>query len=162
MDGMIYPNYLPYPHFTSSGIKQQSNRIRSEMTSGRTRQRRRFLTVPAEQTLEWRLHTDQAAAFLGWVEHALSGGIKWFKLNQRTELGVVPIDIRMTQHPLENAKKKGGRFLYSVKCEIRQYPIQSEEITVGQILAPHTLDDFVDGAEMNRYYTESWNDGKQQ
>lgn len=160
MAGMIYPSYLPHPHFTQSGIKQQSNRIRSEMSSGRVRQRRRFLMVPAEQTLEWRLKPDQAAAFLGWVEHALMGGINWFRLNQRTELGVVPIDIRMIKHPLENAKKKGNQFLYSVKCEIRQYPIQSEEITVGQILAPHTLDEFVNEMDMSRYYTESWHDGK--
>ncbi len=130
------------------------------MTSGRTRQRRRFLIVPAEQTLEWRLPKEQAAAFLGWVEHALAGGIKWFRLNQRTELGVIPVDIRMIQHPLENAKQKSGRFVYSVKCEIRQYPIQSEETTVGQILAPHTLDEFVAGVDMSRYYTESWKDEK--
>ncbi|MBE4575870.1 hypothetical protein BOO36_18940, partial [Vibrio navarrensis] len=45
-----------------------------------------------------------------WVEHALMGGVGWFRLNQRTELGVVPIDIRMIQHPLENAKQKAGRF----------------------------------------------------
>ncbi len=63
MNGMMYPDFLPHPHFTASGIKQQSNRIRSEMTSGRTRQRRRFLIVPAEQTLEWRLPKEQAAAF---------------------------------------------------------------------------------------------------
>ncbi|EMK3400815.1 hypothetical protein V8066_004517 [Vibrio parahaemolyticus] len=156
MTGMIYPSFLPHPHFSQSGIKQQSNRIRSKMSSGRVRQRRRFLVVPAEQTLEWRLKPDQAAAFLGWVEHALMGGISWFRLNQRTELGVTPIDIRMIQHPLENAKQKAGRFFYSVKCEIRQYPIQSEEITVGQVLEPYTLDEFVNGAEMGRYYTESW------
>ncbi len=153
---MTYPSFLPHPHFSQSGIKQQSNRIRSEMSSGRVRQRRRFMVVPAEQTLEWRLKSDQAAIFLGWVEHALMGGINWFRLNQRTELGVVPIDIRMIQHPLENAKQKAGRFFYSVKCEIRQYPIQSEEITVGQLLAPHTIDEFVSEADMSRYYTESW------
>ncbi|MFA1575563.1 hypothetical protein [Vibrio cyclitrophicus] len=160
MKGMMYPDYLPHPHFTASGIKQQSNRIRSEMTTGRTRQRRRFLVVPAEQTLEWRLPSEKAAAFLGWVEHALSGGIKWFRLNQRTELGVMPVDIRMIQHPLENAKKKGSRFVYSVKCEIRQYPIQSEEMTVNQILSPHTLDEFVTGIDMSTYYTESWKDAE--
>ncbi|WP_229599918.1 hypothetical protein [Vibrio navarrensis] len=73
MVAMTYPSYLPHPHFDLSGIKQQSNRIRSEMASGRTRQRRRFLVVPAEQTLQWRLEPKQAAAFLGWVEHALMG-----------------------------------------------------------------------------------------
>lgn len=156
MTGMIYPSFLPHPHFTQSGIKQQSNRIRSEMSSGRVRQRRRFMVVPAEQTLEWRLKPDQATAFLGWVEHALMGGISWFRLNQRTELGVVPMDIRMIQHPLENAKQKAGRFFYSVKCEIREYPVQSQETTVSQILAPHTIDDFVEGMNMSLYYTESW------
>lgn len=158
MTSMIYPSYLPHPHFSQSGIKQQSNRIRSEMSSGRVRQRRRFMVVPAEQTLEWKLKREQAAAFLGWVEHALMGGISWFRLNQRTELGVVPIDIRMIQHPLENAKQKAGRFFYTVKCEIRQYPIQSEEVTVAQVLEPYTLDQFVSGSGMDRYYTKSWNE----
>ncbi|EDL67651.1 hypothetical protein A1Q_3312 [Vibrio campbellii HY01] len=99
---------------------------------------------------------DKAAAFLGWVDHALSGGIRWFTLNQRTELGVVPLQIKMKDHPLKDAKQKGGKFYYTVKCEIRQYPIQSEELTVSQILAPHTLDEFVQGTSMGRYNTESW------
>ncbi|HAS6050361.1 TPA: hypothetical protein I7138_20235 [Vibrio vulnificus] len=160
MTGMMYPSYLPHPHFTQSGMKQQSNRIRSEMSSGRVRQRRRFMVVPAEQKLEWRLKPEQAAAFLGWVEHALMGGVRWFRLNQRTELGVIPIDIRMIDHPLENAKQKAGRFFYSVKCEIRQYPIQSQEMTVDQVLSPGSLEDFVLGSAMSRYYTESWKNGK--
>ncbi|HIF9531184.1 TPA: hypothetical protein ACX6S4_003603 [Photobacterium damselae] len=155
MIGIMYPSYLPHPHFSQSGIKQQSNRIRSEMSSGRVRQRRRFMVVPAEQTLEWKLKPDQAAAYLGWVEHALMGGVSWFRLNQRTELGVIPLEIRMIQHPLENAKQKAGRFFYTVKCEIRQYPIQSEEITVEQVLAPYKLDEFVSGTDMTSYYTES-------
>ncbi|OSI88617.1 hypothetical protein, partial [Bradyrhizobium canariense] len=90
------------------------------------------------------------------VDHALSGGIRWFTLNQRTELGVVPLQIKMKDHPLKDAKQKGGKFYYTVKCEIRQYPIQSEELTVSQILAPHTLDEFVQGTSMGRYNTESW------
>ncbi|MDV5034057.1 hypothetical protein [Vibrio diabolicus] len=153
---MMYPSNLPYPQFPEQGIKQQPNRISSEMSTGRTRDRRRHITAPAEETLVFRMPKDKAAAFLGWVEHALNGGIRWFQLNQRTELGVVPIQIKMKSHPLENAKSKGGRFFYSVKCEIRQYPIQSEAITVGQMLAPHTLEEFVEGADMSRYYTESW------
>lgn len=156
MSGMLYPNYLPHPHFSDTGIKQQSNRIRSEMSSGRIRQRQRFMSVPAEQTLEWRLKADEAAAFLGWVDHALMGGIQWFRLNQRTELGVVPVDIRMSAHPLENAKQKAGRFVYSVKCEIRKYPVQSQETTVAQVLSPHSFNEFVSGSMMSRYYTESW------
>ncbi|HGS4526692.1 TPA: hypothetical protein ACMDNX_002011 [Vibrio cholerae] len=161
MSVLMYPSHLPYPHFSQSGIKQIPNRIRSEMSTGRTRQRRRFLTVPAEQTLEWKLPSDKAAAFLGWVDYALDGATKWFRLNQRTELGVVPLDIRMMQHPLESSKQKGGRFIYTVKCEIRQYPIQSPELTVAQILAPGTLSDFVTGADMGRYYTESWKNAEQ-
>ncbi|MCR9493803.1 hypothetical protein NB493_00120, partial [Vibrio alginolyticus] len=127
-----------------------------EMSTGRTRDRRRHVIVPTFQTLVFRMPKDKASAFLGWVEHALSGGIRWFTLNQRTELGVVPLQIKMKHHPLKDAKQKGGKFYYTVKCEIRQYPIQSEEITVGQMLAPHTLEELVEGADMSRYYTESW------
>lgn len=155
MTGLMYPNNLPHPHFTT-GIKQQKNFLRSELASGRVRQRRLFLSTPCEQTLEWRLKPSEASMFLGWVEHAIFGGGRWFCLNQRTEMGVMPVDIRMTQHPLENAKQHGGKFIYKVKCEIRRYPIQSQEKTVADALAPHSFADFVNGSDMSRYYTESW------
>ncbi len=83
------------------------------MSTGRTRDRRRHVSVPAEETLVFRMPKDMAAAFLGWVEHALNGGIGWFTLNQRTELGVVPLQIKMKAHPLENAKSKAGHFFYN-------------------------------------------------
>ncbi len=152
---MMYPSYLPHPQFPDK-IEQMSNRISTEMSTGRTRDRRRHVIVPTFQTLVFRMPKDKAAAFLGWVDHALSGGTRRFTLNQRTELGVVPLQIKMKDHPLKDAKQKGGKFYYTVKCEIRQYPIQSEEITVGQMLAPHTLEELVEGADMSRYYTESW------
>lgn len=160
MTGLMYPNNLPHPHFTT-GIKQQKNFLRSELASGRVRQRRLFLSTPCEQTLEWRLKPADAAAFLGWVDYALNGGVGWFRLNQRTELGVMPVDVRMTQHPLENAKSHGGKFFYKVKCELRKYPIQDPAKTVEAELAPHTWLEFIDNADISRYYTESWINGKQ-
>ncbi|WP_261890253.1 hypothetical protein [Vibrio cortegadensis] len=55
MDGMIYPDFLPHPHFTSLGIKTtiQSNKKRNDV-------RPNFgkgvdSSCSAEQTLEWRL-----------------------------------------------------------------------------------------------------------
>ncbi|EPO0008474.1 TPA: hypothetical protein O4F91_001735 [Vibrio alginolyticus] len=156
---MMYPSYLPHPQFPDK-IEQMSNRISTEMSTGRTRDRRRHVIVPTFQTLVFRIPKDKAAAFLGWVEHALSGGIRWFTLNQRTELGVIPLQIKMKDHPLKDAKQKGGKFYYTVKCEIRQYPIQSEETTVRQFLSPIILEDFVEEMEMSRYYTESWENGK--
>lgn len=152
MDFIIYPDYLPHPHFTSQGVKQQSNILRSEMSSGRTRQRRRFFVVPSYETVEWRLSPDKAASFLGWVDHAIMGGVRWFRLNQRTELGVLPLDVRLSQHPLENQKQRGGKFIYSVKCEIRKYPVQSEEQTARDVLYPYTLEEFVEGVDLSRYY----------
>ncbi|MBT0024063.1 hypothetical protein WKI32_11455 [Vibrio alginolyticus] len=156
---MMYPSYLPHPQFPDK-IEQMSNRISTEMSTGRTRDRRRHIIVPTFQTLVFRMPKDKAAAFLGWVDHALSGGIRWFTLNQRTELGVVPLQIKMKDHPLKDAKPKGGKFYYTVKCEIRQYPIQSEELTVSQILFPHTLNELMTEIDMSRYYTESWKNDK--
>lgn len=156
---MMYPSYLPHPQFPDK-IEQMSNRISTEMSTGRTRDRRRHVIVPTYQTLVFRMPKDKAAAFLGWVDHALSGGIRWFTLNQRTELGVVPLQIKMKDHPLKDAKQKGSKFYYTVKCEIRQYPIQSEELTVSQILFPHTLNELMTEIDMSRYYTESWKNDK--
>lgn len=161
MIGMMYPSNLPHPHFDPSGLKQQPNRLTTQMASGRKRQRRRFFMVPVEQTLVWKLKAKEAATFLGWVDDALNGGIGWFCLNQRTELGVVSVDVRMLAHPLENARQAGGRFIYNVKCEIRRYPRLSEAQVIDNLLAPYTFDQFVAGTDMRRYYTESWNDGNQ-
>lgn len=160
MVGMMYPSNLPHPHFSSSGLKQQSNRISTQMASGRKRQRRRFFRVPVEQKLVWKLKAEDAATFLGWVDDALNGGIAWFTLNQRTEIGVVPVDVRMLAHPLEDAKQNAGKFIYTVKCEIRRYPRLSEAQTVANILAPYSLEQFVSEMDMSRYYTESWKDAE--
>lgn len=159
-----YPDHLPKPHFDTSGIKQTSNLLRTEMASGRKRQRPKFYSVPAEQTLIWRLSADDASKFLGWVQYVLFQGARWFKINQRTELGVVSVDIRMTQHPLENATKSGGKFVYTVKCEVKEYPVQSQEKTLLEVWSPVTLDEISTGVSsigtsMNSYYTESWNNG---
>jgi hypothetical protein len=157
-DYPTYPSYLPMPHFTSSGLKQTPNLLRSEMASGYARQRRQYYTVPAEQTLQWRLSPKDADDFLGWVEHALFGGARWFYINQRTESGVQKMAIRMQQHPLENRTEKGGQYFYKVKCEIKQYPVQSEEQAANRSLYPHTLDEFVIGVGdvVDLIYTNSW------
>jgi hypothetical protein len=153
-----YPSYLPMPHFTSSGLKRTTNLLRSEMASGYQRQRRLYYNVPAEQTLEWRLKPTAADNFLGWVENALFGAARWFYINQRTEAGVKRMAIRMTQHPLENRTESGGKYIYKVKCEIKEYPIQTEEQSVAIALSPYTLDGFMTGMNeaISSIYTRSW------
>lgn len=147
MADVIYPyDSLPSPHFTSSGIKQVPSLLVSEMESGRSRVRRRFRSVPAIMSLTWRLSSGEAAFFLGWVSHALSGGTSSFVLNMRTPAGVVPHEFQFLTHPSDDVKPEGSSWLYSAKVKVRELFVISEEETVSGLFLglPGSEQDFVD------------------
>lgn len=148
MVSVIYPyESLPGPHFSSSGIKQQSNFLINKAESGYSRIRKRFKSVPAEMKIQWRLTSSQADFFLGWVEHVLDGGVLSFSLNMRSPQGVVPHEFRFLTHPLEGVKPSGNRWLYSAKMEVRELPVMSEEDVADELFKPLSSEEFVDKSE---------------
>lgn len=143
-----YPATLPSPHFTSNGIKRQNNFLVTEMASGRKRIRRRFRNVPYEISVQWRLNDDQAAVFIGWVEHALNGGVAEFKLNIKTPLGIKEVDTQFLSHPLEDVKRKGDKWIYKAKLKMKELPILSEDQTANAILSPYTSEELIHGVSV--------------
>ena len=149
MTDITYPyQQLPSPHFESSGIKQKSNLLKTEMSSGRTRVRQKFKSVPSGMSVRWRLTPAQAEFFLGWVAHALDGAVNPFLMNMRSPGGVVPHEFRFLTHPLESVKQGGTRWIYSAKMEVKELPVISEEKTAVALLAPDTVEQFVDGVDV--------------
>jgi phage-related minor tail protein len=62
MADIIYPDeYLPMPLMDGYGFKPISPLLRTEMTSGRARQRRRYTSTPTQASVKWIFQTDALA-----------------------------------------------------------------------------------------------------
>jgi hypothetical protein len=54
MADIIYPDeYLPMPLMDGYGFKPISPLLRTEMTSGRAQQRRRYTSTPTQASVKW-------------------------------------------------------------------------------------------------------------
>tara|TARA_B100001059_G_scaffold213838_1_gene230034 strand:+ start:7376 stop:7843 length:468 start_codon:yes stop_codon:yes gene_type:complete len=142
-----YPLSLPLPRLKEVSYKRQSNILRTEMSSGRARQRRRFLSVPTFMEATWRFRKDDAVLFEGFVDHGvqLTG---WFLMDILTPKGVVKHQVRFVKDPLENFKPISALvWQYQAQVEVKEYKVASEEEAVNSTLAPQTLEQFVNGVE---------------
>ena len=83
-----YPKFLPLPQREGYGIQSVSPIARSDLQSGRARQRRRFTSVPTVATVTWLLNDTEAQLFEGWFEHILLSGSFWFQCLLKTPLGL--------------------------------------------------------------------------
>lgn len=90
MAEIYYPHdYLPLPLQNGYGFKPISPLLRTEMTSGRSRQRRRYTSTPTEASVSWIFITDaQAQVFEAWFRDALNDGAAWFYMKLQTPVGV--------------------------------------------------------------------------
>lgn len=148
-----YPSILPFPLLSSTSFKQQSNILRTEMNSGRARQRRRFLSVPTTMAATWRLSNRMAVIFEGFYEHGLKDN-EWFLLFIPTPQGLVEHEARFINSPMENHKPLGaGRWSYQASIEMKAREKPSEEVVVNQALSPDNLNKFVDSISnaLNKY-----------
>lgn len=141
-----FPANLPAPLLSGYGLKQQSNLLRTRMDSGHARVRRRFKSVPTFMTASWRCNNDDAAAFEGFIEHALHGASAWFVMKVLTPLGMVEHEVRFVTSPLENYKPLNALWWeYQAKIEIRKRQMLSEEQTADALLKPNSTTQFTDG-----------------
>jgi len=148
-----YPLTLPLPRLKEVSYKRQSNILRTEMGSGRARQRRRFLSVPTFMEATWRFRKDEAVAFEGFVDHGvqLTG---WFLMDILTPKGVVKHQVRFVKDPLENFKPISALvWQYQAQVEVKEYKAASEEEMVKNLLAPQTYEQFCDSIQesLNNY-----------
>lgn len=148
-----YPSILPLPLLSSTSFKQQSNILRTEMNSGRARQRRRFLSVPTTMAATWQLSSRMADVFEGFYKYNLTGN-EWFLLKIPTPQGLVEHEARFINSPMESYKPLGaGRWSYQANVEIKERQSISEELMVSQALYPLTVNAFTASVtnSMNKY-----------
>lgn len=91
-----YPSGLPYPLREGYGLKHVSPLMRTEMQSGRARQRRRFTSVPTNVPVTWQCTNEQAQFFETWFQHTLLDGSEWFTCPLKTPMGLKHYEARFT------------------------------------------------------------------
>ncbi|WP_024559572.1 hypothetical protein ACP26E_13955 [Franconibacter pulveris 601] len=147
-----YPhNELPVPLQEGYGLRPVSPLVRTEMASGRAKQRRRYISTPTVANVSWLLTDKQAQAFEAWFRDALMDGAAWFNMNLRTPGGESPKVCRFTDI-YEGPDLEGGNFWrYSARLELSERPLLPPGW--GNFLSFITGSDIIDLA-LNREWPE--------
>lgn len=91
-----YPEGLPVARRSGRTYQIENPLQRTELSSGRARQRRRFTSVPEYADLRFIFTDVQGQAFEAWWRDALIDGSRWFEMPLRTPLGFSPHMCRFT------------------------------------------------------------------
>lgn len=119
-----YPhNVLPVPLQDGFGLSPVSPLLRTELTSGRARQRRRFTSTPTVASVSWLLNDTQAQAFEAWFRDAISDGAAWFNMDLRTPGGLMPKVCRFTDIYDGPAIEGGNYWRYTAELELWERPL---------------------------------------
>lgn len=119
-----YPSdYLPGPLKESFGLTPVSPLKRSQMVSGRSRQRRAYISTPTATDVAWIFNDAQAQAFDAWYRDVLKDGTAWFNMELLTPVGKKNYVCRFTDIP-EGPTPEGGLYWrYSGNIELWERPI---------------------------------------
>ena len=92
-----YPEGLPYPTRDGYGLNHVSPFTRTSMDSGRSRQRRRFSSVPTNVPVTWILTEQETLIFESWFRDTIHDGADWFNCPLKTPVGEKPYVCRFTE-----------------------------------------------------------------
>lgn len=97
MGAIYYPDQLPIPLKDGFGLQPVSPLRRTQLTSGRARQRRIYTSVPTNASVTWSFKTDkEAQLFEAWYRDTIDDGTAWFYMRLKTPLGIQPYKCRFT------------------------------------------------------------------
>lgn len=147
-----YPAELPPPQWASNQWAVTSPNQRTNMDSGRARQRRKFSSVPAMRSATFIFTAGQAVTFERWFATDLKDGTEWFNIYMRHPLGFTQFVCRVVNvynGPIAFGSK---HWTYSATLEVWERPLIPEEWSLlpSFILHPDIFD-----AAMNREWPEA-------
>jgi hypothetical protein len=117
----VYPEGLPLPLRENYGFTPVNNIRRTQMDSGRARQRIEFRNVPTLAQLSWMLTDVQARLFEAWAAQVAGAG--WFTMTLLTPLGFEDYEVRFTETPVGGELRGKFHWQYRVTCELRNRPL---------------------------------------
>lgn len=117
----VYPEGLPCPLRENYEFTPVNNIRRTQMDSGRARQRIEFRNVPTMVQLSWIMNSPQASLFEAWAAQVVGAG--WFTLTLLTPLGFDEQEVRFTETPIGGQLTGKFSWRYRVVCEVRKRPL---------------------------------------
>jgi hypothetical protein len=103
-----YPSVLPAPTRDYS-LTINNSAIRTQMESGRYRQRRRFLDSENTISVKWLFTDAEFQLFESWTFHALDGATSWFECPVLVSGGgVTTHQVRIQSGSLQAALNRDG------------------------------------------------------
>lgn len=116
-----YPEGLPYPLKEGNSHEPVQTFIRSELTTGRAIQRRKYSGVPEYVNVYWQFSDSEAQLFMSWFRDDLNDGASWFKFPTRTPSGTMEYVARFMQ--MYTYTISGCGWQYRARIELRERPI---------------------------------------
>ena len=96
MSLVSWPAQLPPPEQSGYAIQHVSPTQRTQMVSGRARQRRVYTSVPSNVAVQWFLTEQQAQLFEAFFRYAITDGADWFLLPLKTPMFTGDYECRFT------------------------------------------------------------------
>ena len=96
MSLVSWPTQLPLPEQSGYAIQHVSPLQRTQMVSGRARQRRVYTSVPSNVAVQWFLTEQQAQLFEAFFRYAITDGADWFLLPLKTPMFTGDYECRFT------------------------------------------------------------------
>lgn len=132
MAAIDFPAGLPTPLRSGYGLNHVSPLMRSELESGRTRQRRRYTSVPTIVAVSWILTRQQAQVFESWFRYEIEDGSEWFNCRLNTPVGLQDYECRFADMYSGPQLVARDHWQFSAEIEIR------ERQTVDEALIRYT------------------------
>lgn len=148
-----YPEGLPLPLREGYAFQAVSPMVRSDLQSGRARQRRRFTSVPTMDSVSWLLDDVQAQLFEAWWEDALISGSQWFECPLKTPEGIQNYTARFTDIYSGPILSGRSHWRFTAELELRERPILAPGW--GSILPDYIRFQSIFDQAMNREWPES-------
>lgn len=115
-----YPDGLPVPTRDGYEFRPVQTFLRTQMASGRAKQRRAFSDVPTMVNVNWIFNGDtQAAAFEAWFRDSIFDGDAWFNCPLKTPIGMQQYICRFVN--MYTGPNLVGLCAWSVRAELEIY-----------------------------------------
>ena len=142
MADIDYPTGLPLPLRSGYDINHVSPLMRSDLQSGRARQRRRYTSVPSMASVSWNMNQQQAQLFEAWFRWELVDGSEWFNAELRTPLGLQSYECRFSDMYSGPQLVGVDRWVFQAMLEIRERQTLADgyELVPGIVLYADIFD----------------------
>lgn len=146
---VYYPEGLPRGLHSGRRYQLVSPLMRSDLASGRARQRRRFTSVPEAVTVSWFFNDVQGQAFEAWWRDMLVDGSLWFKCPLDHPMGYDLYTCRFTDVYSGPSRVGPNLWSYSGELELRERAAPP----VGEGLFP---EDIIDSELLDLTVNREW------